>query len=799
MHVNYQRLVQYIYHHYLGIIALALVLSVASGHFAIKLAKNIKTDFADLLPDDYESVHELNRIKARVGGIGPLMIVITGEDMDRSVDFMLALADSLEKSPLITSLSRLNNKRELIDQNRLLYMELEDLREIHARLTDHIELQKLKQSPLYFALDDEEEADLDFSDIEAKYSNGQPTEIEKKYGHYVLTKERNGVILRLYPAGVITDVEFSQKLLESIDRTIAAIDPKSYHPSIKYVYKGSFKNSASQFKIIMHDLKSTASYSIVGVLLLITLYFRRVLGPVFITLPLVMSLAWTFGVTYLVIGSLNMITVGLFAILFGLGIDFGIHIFARYREARRRGLDIERALTETVVHTGSALTTTAVTTSVAFYSLLLTDFKGFSEFGFIIGTGILFSLVAMVAICPAFIILAERLRLIRLSRSQIPRHLLRKGHYPLPKLTLTLGALATFYSLYHIGELEFEYDFSKLKPVPLPSDNVGSLPQELKEGRSPAIVLTESYDEAMEVVETVEAIKAVGGDTTTILNVKSVYSALPQQQPAKLAVVARISDLLDREEGLLSNQERTEVDSLRSYLDVDELTLYDLPADLTNEYKSKDGEILNFVAINSSVQLKDGRNAIRFAEEIRRIEAPSGKTYLASSSHVIIAEMLKVMLDDSALAVFLTLTVVTAVLLIDLRNAIDALLVLTPLLAALAWVTGFMYVFNIKLNLYNMVAFPTIIGMGIDNGVHIFHRYRETGAGSLRLVLRTTGMALLATSLTTMVGFSGLIPAIHPALTSIGVLSLVGLGSCFIASVTLLPALLQIRERHASS
>ena len=799
MYVNYQRLVHYINHHYLAIIALALVLSVVSGHFAVKLAKNIKTDFADLLPDDYESVRELNRIKARVGGIGPLMVVITGEDMDRAVEFMLVLADSLEKSPLITSLSRLNNKRELIDQNRLLYMELEDLNEIHARLTDHIELQKLKQSPLYFALDDEEEEELDFSDIEAKYHNGQPTDVEKKYGHYVLTKERNGVILRLYPGGVITDVEFSQNLLESIDRTIADIDPKSFHPSIRYVYEGSFKNSASQFMIIMHDLKSTASYSIGGVLLLITLYFRRVLGPVFITLPLVMSLAWTFGVTYLVIGSLNMITVGLFAILFGLGIDFGIHIFARYREARRRGLNIEQALTETVVHTGSALTTTAVTTSVAFYSLLLTDFKGFSEFGFIIGTGILFSLVAMVVICPAFIILAERLNLIRLSRSQPPRHLLRKGSYPLPKLTLAFGTIATFYSLYHIGELEFEYDFSKLKPVPPPSDNVGSLPQDLKEGRSPAIVLTENYDEAMEVVETVETIKAAGEDTTTILNVKSVYSALPQKQPAKLAIIAEIRALLDGEEDLLSDEEQAEVDSLRSYLDVDELTLYDLPADLTNEYKSKDGEILNFVAINSSVQLRDGRNAIRFAEEIRRIEAPSGKTYLASSSHVIIAEMLKVMLDDSALAVILTLTVVTVILLIDLRNVIDTFLVLTPLLAALAWVTGFMYVFNIKLNLYNMVAFPTIIGMGIDNGVHIFHRYRETGTGSLRLVLRTTGMALLATSLTTMVGFSGLVPAIHPALTSIGVLSLIGLGSCFIASVTLLPALLQIRERHASS
>jgi len=146
--------------------------------------------------------------------------------------------------------------------------------------------------------------------------------------------------------------------------------------------------------------------------------------------------------------------------------------------------------------------------------------------------------------------------------------------------------------------------------------------------------------------------------------------------------------------------------------------------------------------------------------------------------------------------VILTLVVVAVVLLIDLRSFVDTLLVLTPLLNALVWVVGFMYVFDIKLNLYNMVAFPTIIGMGIDNSVHIFHRYQEVGRGSLRLVLRTTGLALLATSLTTMVGFSGLVPAIHPALTSIGVLSLVGLGSCFITSVTLLPALLQIRERR---
>ncbi len=798
MRINYQRLVNYIYHHHIGIIIFATLFSIFAGFFAVKLAKNIKTDFADLLPDNYVSVHELNRIKARVGGIGPLMIVITSDDLDKAVDFMTVLADSLEGSPLLSSLSMLDSKKEMLRKNRLLYMDLADLADIHTRLDEHIEFEKYKQSPLYFALDDEEEETLDFSDIEAKYEKkvGVRSELAAQYDSYILTEEENGVILRLYPSGVITDVQFSQALLESLDRTIASINPKRFHPSIEYTYKGSFKNSASQVKIIMQDLKSTAAYSIIGVLLLISIYFRQVFASVFIALPLLMSLAWTFAVTYLFIGSLNMITVGLFAILFGLGIDFGIHIFARYREARRRGTDVEEALTETVVHTGSALTTTAVTTSVAFYSLLITDFKGFSEFGFIVGTGIMFSLVAMLIICPAFIVLAERLHLIRLTRQEIPRHLLRRGSYPAPLVTLILGIAASIYSFYHIGQIEFEYDFSKLKPAPEADEDRASLPESLKEGRSPAIVLTESYEDAMEVVATVKRIKDERGDSSTVNSVKSVYSVLPKQQDEKLALIKQISSLLDDNEGLLDDAQRTKIDSLRPYLDVKKLTLYDLPEDLTNEFKSKDGEILNFVAINASVQLKDGRNAIRFADEIREIKTPSNKTYYASSSHVIIAEMLRVMLDDSTLAVILTLAVVTIVLLIDLRSVVDTLLVLTPLLTALVWVVGFMFAFDIKLNLYNMVAFPTIIGMGIDNGVHVFHRYREAGEGSLRLVLRTTGMALLATSLTTMVGFSGLVPAHHPALSSIGVLSLVGLGCCFITSVTLLPALLQLRERN---
>ena len=170
MRINYDRLVYYIYHYHVGIILLSLVLSVFGGYFVSKL--RISTDNADLLPQDYISVRELNRIKERVGGIGPLMVIITGKDLDRTVEFLHVLADSLEQNTLISSVSRGKNPK-FQKKNRLLFMDLEDLEEIHDRLDEHIEYEKYKRSPMYISFDEAEESELDFSDIEAKYFQQQ--------------------------------------------------------------------------------------------------------------------------------------------------------------------------------------------------------------------------------------------------------------------------------------------------------------------------------------------------------------------------------------------------------------------------------------------------------------------------------------------------------------------------------------------------------------------------------------------------------------------------------------------------
>ena len=134
--------------------------------------------------------------------------------------------------------------------------------------------------------------------------------------------------------------------------------------------------------------------------------------------------------------------------------------------------------------------------------------------------------------------------------------------------------------------------------------------------------------------------------------------------------------------------------------------------------------------------------------------------------------------------------VVFIILLIDFRNLRHALFAALPLVIGMVWTLGAMRLLGLDFNFANLVAVPLIVGVGIDNGVHVMHRIRLEGEAGIDVVLRHTGRAILIASLTTMIGFGSLSLASHRGLESLGLLLLIGVGSCLIASVVVLPNLL---------
>lgn len=141
------------------------------------------------------------------------------------------------------------------------------------------------------------------------------------------------------------------------------------------------------------------------------------------------------------------------------------------------------------------------------------------------------------------------------------------------------------------------------------------------------------------------------------------------------------------------------------------------------------------------------------------------------------------------------ITMILLLLLIDFRRSpLVAGFAFLPLITGTALMLGAMWLFGEKLNYVNTMAIPVIIGIGVDDGVHFFHRLMQEGKGSLRRSVTSVGRAMLMTSLTTMVGFGSLMFYLMEGMKSLGFVLFVGVGMCFIVTITLLPALTVLLE-----
>jgi hypothetical protein len=371
---------------------------------------------------------------------------------------------------------------------------------------------------------------------------------------------------------------------------------------------------------------------------------------------------------------------------------------------------------------------------------------------------------------------------------------------------------------------------------------------------APAAVVVEDSAARQEVADVLRERQRADTLSPTIKEVRTLEGFVPQDQDEKMGLIRRLRRVVEgHEEELLAGQTKIDVPELRRWLAVEKVSTAELPDYIIRKFRGPDGSLGQFIVIGTSVSLRDGRQTLAFAEDVRQIETPNYGTFYASGSAIIFADMLLVMEQDSVIAVSITFLVVFALVLIDFgskrasllailpvlvdgvlivftkltgtrvhleitdttwlfsgeilvgvilvflfeRKAFkNAITVMTPLLGGVIAMVGVMAIFDVKLNFYNMVALPSILGMGVDNGVHFYHRYREEGRGSVMYVLRTTGSAALMASITTMEGFGGMLTADHQGLYTLGMVSIIGMGACLYMSVVFMPALLEYAEKR---
>jgi hopanoid biosynthesis associated RND transporter like protein HpnN len=213
-------------------------------------------------------------------------------------------------------------------------------------------------------------------------------------------------------------------------------------------------------------------------------------------------------------------------------------------------------------------------------------------------------------------------------------------------------------------------------------------------------------------------------------------------------------------------------------------TLENVPAEIRERFVTGSGALLGFLIPAGSVF--EEASLDRYVAASKRVSPE------ATGFPLVFHKMSRRITSGFYRAVAVGALLVALVLLIDFRNFREALLAMLPLGMGVVWMIGAMRILQIPFNFANLVAVPLIIGIGIDNGVHVIHRIRLEGRSGMSVVLRHTGRAIVIASLTTMIGFGSLALASHRGLASLGLVLLLGVGACLITSTVVLPNLLVV-------
>ena len=218
-----------------------------------------------------------------------------------------------------------------------------------------------------------------------------------------------------------------------------------------------------------------------------------------------------------------------------------------------------------------------------------------------------------------------------------------------------------------------------------------------------------------------------------------------------------------------------------------------LPKMVTDSFLSRDGDSY-LLSISPKENPWEGANRSAFKNQLATVTDKA-------TGMILVADQLTYMATvDGIRSSIIALIVVGIILLLDFRNLKLTLLTFVPLLLSFGSLFGIMALTGIRFDFVNIIAIPLLIGIGIDDSVHINHRYRLEGTGGMERVITKTGTAVLLTTVTTIVGFGSFIPSIMRAMRSTGIVLSLAMALAFIYSIFLHPAvLLIVHEKFGAS
>ncbi len=626
--------------------------------------------------------------------------------------------------------------------------------------------------------------------------------------------------------------------LADMNKRVAEMSYKEkYHPQMNIGFAGDIPNAVAEKESTVSEAAWASGLAFLLILAGIVFYYRSPWALFIVAIPAIMGVGAAYAFATATFGYVNTPGAFLGAIIVGNGINYPIVLLSRYREFRARGVPKEEARREAVLNAFRAELVGASVASIAYGSLTITQFRGFSQFGTIGFVGMLLVWMAIVPVVPALIVATEwikeqplwaRLGILIVFLPTAPFAILELlpektqradgSSGPLVRLIsriterwplafIVVPLLVTAFFVTKIPKYlhdPWEYNFNKLGSISSKkSGGAGEWSNKAdevfrgKQNISGTLILADTPDQVAALEKKIlenDRADPQGQLIDEIVTVEHFLPGTADEQKKKLEVLDRMRDRLTPHVlSEVSESERKRLEEMKPPDDLAQTLPKDLPPLIRRRFEENNGVLgtLMYVKYQYGVHYSDGRTLLRMANTTDNVKLNDGTTVQTASRSTIFAEMIRSMERDGPLATIASFIAVMVVVILATRSKVGTFSVLLALLMGVASLVGLAAYTDTKLNFFNFIALPITFGIGCEYPFNVYDRVRLLKGDVTSAVARTGGAVALC-SYTTTVGYGSMLFSDNQALQSFGKLAMWGEIACTVTALFFLPSLLHV-------
>lgn len=637
-----------------------------------------------------------------------------------------------------------------------------------------------------------------------------PASLDQLQDGMLLSKDGRSVMVQLTGTRPVTDMNFAKRFTAAIHGAVDQVN----HDGLHIAYTGAYAIATTSERSIRRDMIGSIVSTIVCLQLLYLLVYRRWHSFLLAMLPVVMGIVTAFGLSSLYTTQLTPVVAVIGAMLSGMGIDYSIHVLSPYRSERAQGAGHAEALQRTLTDVGPAITAACATSIIGFLVLARSSVQAIRDFSVVGSLGLACIMLAAFTVLPAALSItagrggAPSVRLDRLGRALFHGLIEQRRRLCLTlSLTIAIAASAVF-AWANGGGLRYETDLTVMHPRPNPPlDAQRVLTEQFAHAADSMIVHleAESPDKLVILAHEVEDRLRSEATQSVVSGTLGLASVLPDPRVVRhrTAVMpsldveqvladfdSAVTDSIFEPQAysgykvflrtLLTAEVAPNIATLRDYPELAKMTL---PAAALSD-SSVSREAITQVFLNFSLDERGRRDAA--IQTIREALSDLPGATL-TGLNVVGHDTEQVIRHDMPRFLAVSLALVALYLLWFYRHAGDTLMALIPVAFALVVLLGTMNLFDLRLNMVNLVVFPLLVGVGVDDGIILVSLARASRGPEL---LAVGCHAVIMTTLTTVLSMGTLAFTSTPAIQSLGVMMAISMTACLFGSLFLLTPLL---------